>query len=186
MHIDVEMRNIPPEHFKKNWGWFLGCGMLLSLLGIIAIGAAWFTTLLSVVVLGGILLVTGAVILINSFHYWWTKETGFSWNFITGCLYALFGLLLIMYPIAVAATITLILGGFLVVIGIARILYTQRFKFPGWGWNLLSGGLALLLGILIILQWPASGFIIGLFIGIDLFFMGWSYIMLALLAKNAR
>jgi len=185
MQLNTELRNI--NQFKHNWGWFLVWGLLFTVVGVAAILAATFTTWISILILGGILLGTGVVILINSFHYWWSKDSGFSWNFITGCLYAILGSLIILYPVIVANILALLIGCFFVVIGISRILYTQHYKLPGWGWNLFSGGLSLLLGILIVLQWPTTGeFILGLFIGIDLFFLGWSYIMLGFLARSIK
>jgi uncharacterized membrane protein HdeD (DUF308 family) len=55
------------------------------------------------------------------------------------------------------------------------------------GWRLASSIITLLLGVLILLEWPASGlFIIGLFIGIDLIFTGWVYIVSALSARSAK
>jgi uncharacterized membrane protein HdeD (DUF308 family) len=43
----------------------------------------------------------------------------------------------------------------------------------------------LLLGILIWAQWPVSGlWVIGLFVGIDLIFSGWSWVALALAARS--
>jgi uncharacterized membrane protein HdeD (DUF308 family) len=50
---------------------------------------------------------------------------------------------------------------------------------------LLNGLVTLLLGISIWRQWPESSlWVIGLFIGIDLIFAGWSWIMLALAVKS--
>lgn len=185
MKLNLGPRPHAREPFIHNWGWFLGWGIVLSLLGIAAITAAAFTTWISIVVLGSLLLVTGAIILIDSFHYWWSKESGFSLHFIMGGLYVLFGLLCIFNPMYAAASFTLILAIFFIIIGLARLFYAFSFKLPGWGWNLLSGALSLLLGIVIIMQWPASGlFIIGLFIGIDLFFLGWSYIMVSFFSRR--
>ena len=54
-------------------------------------------------------------------------------------------------------------------------------RFSGWGWNLLNGLISLLLGVMIFRQWPMSGeWVIGLFVGIDLLFAGFTWIMLAL------
>jgi uncharacterized membrane protein HdeD (DUF308 family) len=52
-------------------------------------------------------------------------------------------------------------------------------------WLLLHGVVNLLLGLLIWRQWPLSGlWVIGLFIGIDLLFNGWSLVMLGLAARK--
>ena len=61
------------------------------------------------------------------------------------------------------------------------------FRFPYWGWTLAGGAINLLLGIYIYSQWPFDSFFIpGLFVGIDLIFTGWTWIVLALAIKNLR
>jgi NADH-quinone oxidoreductase subunit N len=50
---------------------------------------------------------------------------------------------------------------------------------------LMVGIVDLILGFLILAQWPSSGlFILGLFVGIDLIFLGMNYIMGALVARK--
>ena len=58
-----------------------------------------------------------------------------------------------------------------------------KFRHPVLhrGWLVLNGVVSLLFGIYILSTWPASGLvIIGLFIGIDMIFDGWTEVMLAL------
>lgn len=55
-----------------------------------------------------------------------------------------------------------------------------------WGWPLISGLVSVLLGGMILAQWPQSGlWIIGLFIAIELLLNGWSYLFIALAARTA-
>ncbi|HAU2340623.1 TPA: HdeD family acid-resistance protein, partial [Legionella pneumophila] len=54
-------------------------------------------------------------------------------------------------------------------------------------WLLLAGITAIILGILILMQWPVSGlWIIGLFIAIELIVTGWTYIFIAISVKMAK
>jgi uncharacterized membrane protein HdeD (DUF308 family) len=56
----------------------------------------------------------------------------------------------------------------------------------GWYWPLISGLVSVILGGMILAQWPQSGlWIIGLFIAIELLFNGWSYLFIALAARAA-
>ena len=56
----------------------------------------------------------------------------------------------------------------------------------GWGWPLVGGIISIILGLLIIAQWPISGFwVIGLFVAIEMIVSGWSYIFVALAARQA-
>jgi len=50
-----------------------------------------------------------------------------------------------------------------------------------WGWSLASGIISVMLGVMIYRQWPASGlWVIGMFVGIELIFNGWTWIMLSM------
>jgi uncharacterized membrane protein HdeD (DUF308 family) len=85
-----------------------------------------------------------------------------------------------------AIQLTLIIALFLIVSGIFRIVFAVVERFTGWGWVLLNGAVTLFLGMLIYKQWPLSGlWVIGLFIGIDLIFNGWAWIMLAIGLRTA-
>ena len=69
---------------------------------------------------------------------------------------------------------------FLIVSGVFRIVSALFVRFQDWGWVLLNGGVTLLLGIIINRQLPeAALWVIGLFIGIEMIFNGWAWIMLA-------
>lgn len=171
--------------FSDNWPRFLVWGVLLVILGMIAITAATFTTLVSIVLLGVLILVSGIVMIIDTFTFWWGKWSGFFLHVLAGILCFIVGAMLIKSPILASVPITLFLGIFYFALGIFRIMYALSLKIPKWGWSFFSGIISLLLGALIIASWPASSlYIIGLFIGIDLIFAGWAYIMLSLSGKT--
>jgi uncharacterized membrane protein HdeD (DUF308 family) len=70
--------------------------------------------------------------------------------------------------------------------GVFRIVFALSERFAGWPWVLLNGAVTLMLGFLIYKQWPASGlWVIGLFVGIELIFNGWAWVMLALGLRRA-
>jgi uncharacterized membrane protein HdeD (DUF308 family) len=101
-----------------------------------------------------------------------------------GILYVVMGAMLIYSPILGSISLTLLLGIFYLMIGMFRLGYSWSMKSPRWGWNLFNGILCLLIGVLILASWPGSSlFIIGLFVGIDLVFAGWAYVMAALAAR---
>lgn len=170
--------------FRKNWGWILASGLLLVILGILAMSAAVFTTLMSVILLGGVLFASAVVMMINTFQYWLHKP-GFMSHFLVALLYMIAGLTLMFTPIPAAFSLTVIMAVFFIVIGFFRIIFSAAYQLPSWGWSFLSGLITLLLGIMILTQLPDSGFyIIGLFVGIDLFIWGWAFVMLSIMAKN--
>jgi uncharacterized membrane protein HdeD (DUF308 family) len=169
---------------RKNWGWFLALGILLVILGLFAISSSVFVTLLSVIFLGSLILIGGVAQLIYSFYA--VKWSGFFLSLLAGILYTVTGFLMVRHPTIGALTLTLLLASFYTVSGVFRIIGSLTMRFQHWGWLLFSGIVSLILGILIFSEWPISGlWIIGLFVGIDMLFIGWSWIIIALSAHDA-
>lgn len=170
---------------RKNWGWILTWGIALIILGLVAISTAAFTTYLSVIFLGALFFVGGIFVLINDFQFWWHRWKGFVGHFIVAILYIALGLFLLLSPAMGAIALTKIMSIAFIAIGLYKIIFSIATRLPHWGWTLFSGLITLLLGILIMNQMPVSGlYIIGLFVGIELFFWGWSYVMIAIFAKR--
>jgi uncharacterized membrane protein HdeD (DUF308 family) len=169
--------------FQKNRGWFLALGILLISLGTLAIIYDFMATLISVFVFGWILIFMGAFEVIQAF--WQAKWGGLFLNLAQGILAVVVGFHLVTSPVASALVLTLLLAVYFMVTGIFRIVASLTMRFPNWGWVFFSGMVSFILGVLTKQQWPLSGlWIIGLFIGIDLIFSGWSYVMLSLAARK--
>ena len=67
------------------------------------------------------------------------------------------------------------------VAGVFQLVTPLRISLPEWGWHALNGLITLVLGILILAQWPVSGLrAIGLFLGIELVFYGAAWVAVAL------
>ncbi len=171
------------QELQKHWGWLLALGFISILLGILALGASVFFTLASVLLFGWILLIMGILEVGHSF--WQRQWGGFFLHLLNGILSIVVGVLMIGNPAASALILTLLLAMFFMVAGLFRLIAALALRYPSWGWRLFNGLLTLSLGILIWAQWPLSGlWVIGLFIGIDLIFSGWSSVMLALAARQ--
>jgi uncharacterized membrane protein HdeD (DUF308 family) len=164
------------------WAWFLGLGLALMVVGLLAIGAAFVTTLATVLVFGVLLIVGGVVQVVNaSLARSWG---GFFLHLLAGVLQLVLGGLMVEHPLRAAEGLTLMLAAAFLVGGVLRVVHALMRQFPGWGWVLANGVIALMLGVAIWRQWPeASAWVIGLFVGIDLVFNGWSWVMLGLLVK---
>ncbi len=184
----MQFLRFPDHHlpaFGKNWRLFLLWGIALMILGCVAISTAAFTTMLSVVLLGFFIFFSGSIMALDTFTFWWNKWSGFFLHAILALLYIAAGLMLINNPVEGSISITFLLGIFYTVAGIFRIGFATSLQAPKWKWSFLNGIITLVLGILILNSWPDSSlFIIGLFVGIDLFFVGWVYVMGALAAHN--
>jgi uncharacterized membrane protein HdeD (DUF308 family) len=127
-----------------------------------------------------LLVLSGGVLLLDTFGFWWKKWSGFFLHLIVSLLYLGVGFSLLMYPVEASVSLTLFLGIFYILAGVLRIGFAATLKTPRWGWAWFNGIVTLILGVLILSNWPASGlFIIGLFVGIDLLFAGWTFLMFA-------
>lgn len=172
------------EGAKKNWGWFLGLGVLLVLLGVGIASLASYATIFSVFTLGVFLVAAGVVQFIQAFMA--KKWSGFFLSLLLGALYLVTGFLCVTKPAAAAVSITLWIAAFCFIAGIFRMITALLFRFDQWGWVFINGLVTFLLGAMIYSNWPVSGlWVIGLFIGVDLILAGWTWIVLSLTAKNA-
>lgn len=178
-----ELHLVGVDRLRKRWGWFLGLGVVLALLGTIALGSAVLTTLASMVFVGWLMMMGGVF---QTLHAFTCREWGgFFIDLLAGLLYAVAGLLIVLHPAATATGLTLLIAILLIFGGIFRIAVALTVRFHNWLWLLLHGAVNLLLGIFILQDWPMSGLqVIGLFIGIDMIFNGWSLIMLGLAARS--
>ena len=169
---------------KRSWGWLLGLGILFVILGSIGLGMVVGLTLASVFFIGVLLLVAGVSQIIDVFK---SKEwRGVLWHALIAVLYVFGGGVVIYDPILASTVITALLAWMLIIIGITRLIMASALRdASGWGWIVFAGITAIILGILILLQWPYSGmWILGLFIAIELLVNGWTYIFVALTLKN--
>jgi uncharacterized membrane protein HdeD (DUF308 family) len=97
------------------------------------------------------------------------------------------GYVFIAHPFKAAVAFTLFLGWAILIGGIFRCFLAFRMRHHrGAAWVLFSAAISILLGGLIISQWPATGFyILGLFLGVELIFAGVGWLGLGLASKNA-
>jgi uncharacterized membrane protein HdeD (DUF308 family) len=167
----------------QHWGWFLAKGILMIVIGTLALGSYMMVTLFSMIFLGWLMIFAGVV---EAVHAFWKKEWGGLFlNLLVGVLYVVVGFMVLANPAASAVTLTLVMAIFFILDGIFRIIIAVTMHFPRWGWMLFNGIVTLILGIIIWQQWQQFGLrIIGLFIGIDLIISGWAWVMLSLASRR--
>jgi uncharacterized membrane protein HdeD (DUF308 family) len=171
------------HELRRNWGWFLILGIALILLGLVALSAAFVATIATVLVLGWILVIDGAFQAAMAF--WSRRWSGFFLHVLAAVMTLIVGFLMLSKPVAAGLALTLLLAAYFLVSGFFRIVASLMMQFPSWGWVLLSGVVNVVLGALIWSEWPESGlWVIGLFVGIDLLFHGWSYVVFALAVRR--
>ena len=84
--------------------------------------------------------------------------------------------------------LTIVLGVFFLMAGIAKVgLSLQVRPLPNWGWVMFSGLTSLILALMILLKLPSSAaWALGLLVGIEMLFAGWSSVMLGIAVRAAR
>jgi uncharacterized membrane protein HdeD (DUF308 family) len=154
-------------------------GATLIILGFVALGSPWIATLTIALVIGALLVVSGAAETIGAFWSW--RWSGFFLHLLSGVLSIVVGVLFLRAPVDAVLALTLLLACLLMVGGIFKMVAALTYRFAVWGWPLVSGIIDLILGVLIWLEWPVSGlWVIGLFVGISLVFRGFNWIGLGL------
>jgi aquaporin Z len=143
---------------RKNWGWTVAFGALLMLAGIIALGSVLTATIASVLVVGVAMVASGFIEIVYgvSMRPW---KKFFLWVLL-GVFYVIGGFAVFQNPLLAAGFLTLVLGVGLVASGLLRIVLAFHLpKDASWILVGLSGVVTLLLGVIVVAQWPipASG-----------------------------
>ena len=171
----------------EHWKLYLVEGIVLVVLGVIAILVPPIATLAVTLVLGWLFLISGLIGLYTSFML--RQAPGFWWSLISAVLGIVVGLLLLISPLQGALSLTLVLIAFFVVEGIASIMFALEHKreLSGqWGWMLFSGLIDLVLAVIILAGLPGTAaWALGLLVGINMIFGGWALVLLALAARKA-
>ena len=172
---------------RDHWKMFLIEGIVLLVLGVLAVLVPVIATLAVTILFGWLFLVSGAIGLVSTF--WMRQAPGFWWSLVSAALGIVVGLVLLASPLGGALSLTLVLIAFFIVEGAASIMFAldHRRELTGrWGWMLLSGVIDLALAMMIFAGLPSTAaWAVGLLVGINMLFGGAAMIAMALHARNA-
>jgi uncharacterized membrane protein HdeD (DUF308 family) len=170
---------------RAKWGWIVALGIIFMIAGVIALGSVVVATASAVLVIGVMMVMAGVAEIIAAFN---VKDWGrFALWMLLGLLYVAAGFICFWRPFEAATILTLFLGAALVVGGIVRMVLAWNMREAGkpWGWIVFSGIISLLLGLMIIAKWPYSSFyVLGIFLGIDLIFIGSGWLTIGMALKR--
>jgi uncharacterized membrane protein HdeD (DUF308 family) len=170
------------QALHQQWWCFLLLGISLIIIGSICIAcplAMTVATATVVLMIGFFMLAAGIIEIVSAF--WAGRWSGMLFHILIGILYGVVGYMIIDRPDTSMLVITKFIAIFLIVTGIFRIVAALTTRFQDWGWVLLNGAVTLILGLIINRQLPeAALWVIGLFVGIEMIFNGWAWVMLAL------
>jgi len=120
-------------------------------------------------------------------HAFSIKEwRGFLLELLIGVLYLVAGGWLAFFPFTGIITLTILLAALFLAEGVLEVIMAVRVRpHEGWAWLLLSGLVAVAVGLLIAYELPSSAaWAIGLLAGVNLLSTGVSFIVLALAARR--
>ncbi len=161
-----------------------GVGILLMVLGAIAILVPALASFTVTIFIGWLLVFASVFIFASAF----SERSGF--HLFTGIVWALLaliaGLWLLIDPGRGTRTLTLIVMLYFFVSGVFKLgVSVGNRGTPGIGWLAVNGLFSLIIGLIVLADMPESAnWAIGLLLGIDFIFSGWGLINLGSAAKE--
>jgi uncharacterized membrane protein HdeD (DUF308 family) len=170
----------------EHWVLFLVEGIVLVVLGLLAIVVPPIATLAVEILFGWLFLVSGVVGLVTTF--WMRQAPGFWWALLSAALGIAAGIVLLAWPLSGVLSLTLVLIVFFAIEGVASIMYALEHKreLSGrWGWMLASGIVDLIVAAVIFVGLPGTAtWAIGILVGINMVFGGSALIAMAMHARE--
>jgi uncharacterized membrane protein HdeD (DUF308 family) len=171
---------------RAHWKFFLIEGIVLVILGAIAVCVPPVATVTVEILIGWLILLSGVLGLVMTFQT--RGSPGFGWSLLSAAVGIAAGVVLLLWPLSGVLTLTVILTAFLTVEGVVSIMYAlahRRESSSRWQMMLLSGIVDLILAGLILAGLPGTAaWAIGLIVGINLLFGGVALVAIALQARS--
>jgi uncharacterized membrane protein HdeD (DUF308 family) len=170
----------------RHWGLFLLEGILLIVLGSFAVLVPAVASVAATIVFGWILLLSGLIGLVATLRA--RQAPGFGWSLLSAVIGIAAGIILLAMPLQGTLSLTAVLIAFLLIEGVASILYALEHRKGSsgrWSWMLASGIVDLVLGLILLAGLPGTAvWALGLLIGINMIFGGWALVWMALHARS--
>jgi uncharacterized membrane protein HdeD (DUF308 family) len=182
-----ELQSAFSQAIRAHWKLFLIEGIILVILGLIAIVVPPLATIAATIFIGWLFLISGVAGLITTFGA--RQAPGFWWSLLSAVLGIAAGVVLLGWPISGAISLTLLLIAFFIIEGVLSIMYAFEHKreLTGqWVWMLVSGIIDLVLAAMIWAGLPSTAvWALGLLVGINMLFGGSAMIAMALHARSS-
>ena len=181
----MSFMELPSEaELRNRWKWFVGFGVVLVILGAIALWNVVDATLVTTIFIGWLLVLGGIVQIIGAF------ATSGSMGLrvlmaVVGILYAIVGLNIVADPLQGAVSLTIVIAIVLIVEGIIRLFAAFSEATPQRGLVAVLAVINILLGLWLWSGIPTTGVAIGFFVGLQLLFAGILLIVGGFAARSA-
>ncbi|MFH8489067.1 HdeD family acid-resistance protein [Streptomyces longisporoflavus] len=159
------------KRLNRSFGWLALLGAILAVAGIVGLVYTGVATLTSMLLFGWLLLVGGFVGLLHAVQ---SRGTNFFWlGVVVAALNLAAGVVIIRRPEVAAEALTMFAALLFLTGGVFRLVGSLVVRGPQFGWTLVQGAFGLLLGILVLGNWPSSSqYVIGCFFSLALLFDG--------------
>ena len=178
--LDPEIR----EGLRQSWKELMAVGVLAIVVGCVAIVVPAVAAVGTAIFIGCILVIAGMFLTAAAFtaHSLGSLIVRLLWALLT----VVVGVWLLAEPHHGAVSLTLLLGIYFLLMGLTRIAVAVAGRGrQGAGLVGLSGVAGLLIGILVLAKFPSSAdWAIGLLVGIDLIFAGWTLTSVAIVGRD--
>lgn len=154
----------PGRPLGAGWGWIVGYGVLSLLLGVFAFLQPFAATYAATLVLGVSLLMAGIVSLAAGWRA--PGHEGRGYSIAMGVISLVAGLLVLLFPLGGALSLTIVVAAWLAVRGVSELVLAFRQRF-GRAWMLILGVVNLGLAIYVWRWLPVAaltlpGFVLGI------------------------
>jgi uncharacterized membrane protein HdeD (DUF308 family) len=172
------------QRAAKNARWLTVLGVVTVIAGFLAIASPLGAGLGVTVFIGIAMVIAGIARIMGAFSAGSFGQGALA--FIGGMLALVAGVVLTARPGVGLATITLVLGAYLVIDGVSSgVLAFHVRPEKGWGWMFFSAALGVILGYMLLSEWPLSGvWAVGTLVGINLLFSGFSIMAIGSAARG--
>lgn len=159
------------KKLSRSFGWLALLGMILVLAGLVGLLYTGVATLTSMLLFGWLLLVGGVVGLLHAVQQ---RGTNFFWlAVVVAALNLAAGVVVIRHPEGSAEALTMFAALLFLTGGVFRLVGSVVVRGSQFGWTLVQGAFGLLLGILVLADWPESSrYVLGMFFSLALLFDG--------------
>ncbi|MGH4028559.1 HdeD family acid-resistance protein [Actinomycetota bacterium Odt1-20B] len=156
---------------KRSFGWLAFLGSILVLAGIVGLFYTGIVTLTSMLLFGWLLLIGGTVGLLHAVQ---ARGTNFFWlGVVVAALDIAAGVVVVTRPHVAAEALTMFAALLFLTGGVFRLIGSLVVRGPQFPVTLLQGAFGLLLGVLVLAEWPSSSqYVIGCFFSLALLFDG--------------
>jgi uncharacterized membrane protein HdeD (DUF308 family) len=183
MLMQVDPFALVPQQVIQHWGISLAMGIGLTALAIVAWLRSFRSSIDSVYFFGCLFMIAAAIEAVDA--YMTGGWSGFYLHLVGAILFGVTGIMLLIYAKASTEIATLIVAMYFIIAGIFNIIAPMAANVPDRGWHVWAGFITLILGPALLgyrngKRDQLSAFrVIGIFIGIDLFFRGLAFSFLA-------